>query len=191
MRALIGNQRHNFGAGQRFCHAPTFSGSRAAALHLGQAATVAFRRYASQAAALCTGVWRKSNVGKFPLRQLRWSPDDALRVVMCGADDEDCTRQHDRMDRTPSCSIFVTSLAVPRPFGPTEAFTRYRSISVCWSASFLFRFLFCSISHNHANPAATIIITIKMASSIIGPVLTYCSPTYASGSNAWAASSHA
>jgi hypothetical protein len=42
----------------------------------------------------------------------------------------------------------------------------YRSISL-WSASFLFRFFFCSMNHNHAKPMAKITITIKMAYSII------------------------
>jgi hypothetical protein len=33
------------------------------------------------------------------------------------------------------------------------------------------------MNHNHAKPTAKITITIKMASSIIGAVLPYCSPT--------------
>jgi len=43
----------------------------------------------------------------------------------------------------------------------------YRSISLCWRASFLFRFFFCSMNHNHAKPRVKITITIKMAYSII------------------------
>jgi hypothetical protein len=39
------------------------------------------------------------------------------------------------------------------------------------SASFLFRFFFCSINHNHAKPRAKITITIKTAYSIIGAAL--------------------
>jgi hypothetical protein len=47
----------------------------------------------------------------------------------------------------------------------------YRSIFFCGSASFLFRFFFCSMNHNHAKPTAKITITIKTAYSIIGATL--------------------